>query len=353
MKMLNEYTPHINPEELEKKGLIPGQIREALQYINGTETVEGAPHLDTEHYAVFDTANKSGMGTRFIEPMGHVKMMAAVQPFLSGAISKTVNLPGESNRDEIHEIYMQSWKLGLKSIAMYRDGSKGSQPLSTASGSEKDETINKNTEALIAEALKNIVPRGEKLSLPARRKGFNYAATIGGQRIFLRTGEYETGELGEIFIDMFKAGASYKSLLNCFAVAVSLGLQYGVPLEKFVNKFVFTRFDPAGFTDHPQIRNATSVLDFIFRLLAIEHLDRTDLAQVSPTTADDTAYDVAKDLEEKSEIGKIESKGTTVVDDFLSSLDGDAPPCDICGHITVRNGTCYKCLNCGNSMGCS
>ena len=353
MKMLNEYTPHINPEELEKKGLIPGQIREALQYINGTETVEGAPHLDKEHYAVFDTANKSGIGTRFIEPMGHVKMMAAVQPFLSGAISKTVNLPGESTRDEIHEIYMQSWKLGLKSIAMYRDGSKGSQPLNTGSSSEKDKTINENTEALIAEALKNIVPRGEKLRLPGRRKGFNYAATIGGQRIFLRTGEYETGELGEIFIDMFKAGASYKSLLNCFAVAVSLGLQYGVPLEKFVDKFVFTRFDPSGFTDHPQIRNATSVLDFIFRLLAIDHLGRTDLAQVSPTTADDTAYDVAKDLEEKSEIGKIESKSTTKVDDFLSSLDGDAPPCDICGHITIRNGTCYKCLNCGNSMGCS
>jgi ribonucleoside-diphosphate reductase alpha chain len=214
--------------------------------------------------------------------------------------------------------------------------------------------MNETTEALIAEALRNIVPRGEKLSLPGRRKGFNYAATIGGQRIFFRTGEYESGELGEIFIDMFKAGASYKSLLNCFAVAVSLGLQYGVPLEKFVEKFVFTRFDPSGFTDHPQVRNSTSVLDFIFRLLAIDYLGRTDLAQVSPTTtADDTAYDVAKDLEEKSEIGKVESKGTADVDDFLSSLDSDAPPCDICGHITVRNGTCYKCLNCGNSMGCS
>ncbi len=353
MKMLNDYTPYINPAELEKKGLTKVEIREALQYINGTETVEGAPHLSEEHYPVFDTANKSGHGTRFIQPMGHVKMMAAAQPFLSGAISKTVNLPGESTREDIREVYLEGWKLGLKAIAMYRDGSKGSQPLNTASDSEKDKTINANTEALIAEALRSIVPRGEKLSLPGRRKGFNYAATIGGQRIFFRTGEYENGQLGEIFIDMFKAGASYKSLLNCFAVAVSLGLQYGVPLEKYVEKFIFTRFDPSGFTDHPQLRNATSVLDFIFRLLAIDYLDRTDLAQVSPTTADDTAYDVAKDLEEKTEIDKVESKGTTQVDDFLSSLDSDAPPCDICGHITVRNGTCYKCLNCGNSMGCS
>jgi ribonucleoside-diphosphate reductase alpha chain len=354
MKMLNDYTPHINPAELKAKGLTSDQINEALKYINGTETVEGAPHLNPEHYPVFDTANKSGSGTRFIEPMGHVKMMAAAQPFLSGAISKTVNLPGHSTHEDIREIYMQGWKLGLKAVAMYRDGSKGSQPLNTASDSDKDRAMNETTEALIAEALKNIVPRGEKLSLPGRRKGFNYAATIGGQRIFFRTGEYETGELGEIFIDMFKAGASYKSLLNCFAVAVSLGLQYGVPLEKFVEKFVFTRFDPSGFTDHPSIRNATSVLDFIFRLLAIDYLGRSDLAQVSPgTTADDTAYDVAKDLEEKSEIGKVESKGTSEVDDFLSSLDSDAPPCDICGHITVRNGTCHKCLNCGNSMGCS
>lgn len=354
MKMLNDYTPHINPEALKKLGLKENQIDEALVYINGTETIEGAPHLNPEHYPVFDTASKSPHGTRFIKPMGHVKMMAAAQPFLSGAISKTVNLPGDSTREDINEIYMESWKLGLKAIAMYRDGSKGSQPLSSGTKSKKDKKVNENTEALIKEALKSIVPRGEKLSLPGRRKGFNYAATIGGQRIFFRTGEYENGEMGELFIDMFKAGASYKSLLNCFAVAVSLGLQYGVPLEKFVDKFVFTRFDPSGFTDHPQVRNSTSVLDFIFRLLAIDYLGRNDLAQVSPSsTADDTAYDVAKDLEEKNELNKIKTKSTSVVDDFLSSLDSDAPPCDICGHITVRNGACYKCLNCGNSLGCS
>jgi ribonucleoside-diphosphate reductase alpha chain len=354
-KMLNEFTRHINPAQLRDKGLSEAEVQEVLYYINGTETVEGAPHLDPQHYPVFDTANKCGIGTRFIEPMGHVKMMASAQPFLSGAISKTVNLPNESSVEDIREIYMQAWKLGLKAIAMYRDGSKGSQPLSSSSNGASDTTGEKaaDTEKLIREALKDIIPRGEKMSLPGRRNGFNYAATIGGQKIFFRTGEYENGELGEMFIDMFKAGASYKSLLNCFAVAVSLGLQYGVPLEKFVEKFIYTRFDPSGFTDHPNVKNATSVLDFIFRVLAIDYLDRTDLAQIQTTQADDTAYDVAQDLKEKTEVKKRNSRNNNELDNFLADMDSDAPPCDICGHLTVRNGACFKCLNCGNSLGCS
>jgi ribonucleoside-diphosphate reductase alpha chain len=356
-KILNEYTRHINPDHLRQKGFSETQIQEALYYINGTETVEGAPHLDPAHYSVFDTANKCGIGERFIEPMGHVKMMAAVQPFISGAISKTVNLPNESTIEDIRDIYIQAWKLGLKAIAMYRDGSKGSQPLSSSSKSsdsdKEEKKISIDSETLIQEALKEIVHRGEKISLPGKRKGFNYAATIGGHKIFFRTGEYENGELGEIFIDMFKAGASYKSLLNCFAVAVSLGLQYGVPLEKFVEKFIYTRFDPSGFTDHPNVRNATSVLDFIFRVLAIDYLNRNDLAQIQSTHADDTAYDVAKDIKERSEVRQHQEKQANELDNFLSEMDSDAPPCDICGHLTVRNGACFKCLNCGNSLGCS
>ena len=358
MKALNEYTRHINPSELKARGLPTEQIQEAKLYVNGTESIEGAPHLKEDHYPVFDTANKCGTGHRYIEPMGHVRMMAAVQPFLSGAISKTVNLPNECTVEDIRGIYMQAWKLGLKAIAMYRDGSKGSQPLSSGSNSDSDETVAENsiqdkTEELLKEALKDIVHRGEKLRLSQKRTGYNYAATIGGQRIFFRTGEYENGQIGEIFIDMFKAGASYKSLLNCFAVSVSLGLQYGVPLEKFVEKFIYTRFEPSGFTDHPNVRNATSPLDFIFRVLAAEYLGRTDLIQVPPTEVDDTTYDVSKDIEEKSVMDRIQNNDHTQVDDFLSNLDGDAPPCDLCGHITVRNGTCYRCLNCGNSMGCS
>jgi ribonucleoside-diphosphate reductase alpha chain len=354
-RSLNEYTKHINPAELKKKGLSEEQIKQSLIYINGTETIEGAPHLNPAHYAIFDTANKCGNGRRYIEAMGHVRMMAAVQPFLSGAISKTVNMPRDSSVDDIRRIYMESWKMGLKAIAIYRDGSKGSQPLSTGSldNGIKEEEMAAKTEELIKEALKNVVHRGDKISLPGKRKGFNYAATIGGQKIFFRTGEYENKELGEIFIDMFKAGASYKSLLNCFAVAVSLGLQYGVPLEKFVEKFIYTRFEPSGFTDHASVRHATSVLDFIFRVLAIDYLGRSDLAQLPPAAADDTTYDVAKDIEEQTELTKIHTKGQPEVDDFLANLDSDAPPCDICGHITVRNGACYRCLNCGNSMGCS
>jgi ribonucleoside-diphosphate reductase alpha chain len=352
-KSLNDFTRHINPKQLKKKGLDQDSIREALKYINGTETIEGAPHLDPAHYPIFDTANKCGSGQRYIEPMGHVRMMAAVQPFLSGAISKTVNLTKESTVEDIGEIYINAWKLGLKAIAIYRDGSKGSQPLSTSGSSEDKKVSSEKAQELIKEALRNIVHRGDKLSLPSKRDGYNYAATIGGQKIFFRTGEYQNGQLGEIFIDMFKAGASYKSLLNCFAVAVSLGLQYGVPLEKYVEKFVYTRFDPSGFTDHPNVRNATSVLDFIFRVLALDYLGRDDLAQLPPTSADDTAYDVEKDMEEKSELSRMNSSEQMQIDDFLSSLDSDAPPCDLCGHITIRNGTCYKCLNCGNSMGCS
>jgi ribonucleoside-diphosphate reductase alpha chain len=356
LNTLNEYTRHINPGMLKEKGLSQTQINEAVLYINGTESIEGSPHLKEEHYPVFDTANKCGTGQRFIGAMGHVKMMAAAQPFLSGAISKTVNLPNECTVEEIREIYFQAWKLGLKAIAMYRDGSKGSQPLSSGNNNDDtthDETIQDKTEELLKEALKDIVHRGEKLRLPAKRTGYNYASTIGGQRIIFRTGEYKNGQIGEIFIDMFKAGASYKSLLNCFAVAISLGLQYGVPLEKFVEKFIYTRFEPSGFTDHPNVRNATSPLDFIFRVLASEHLGRTDLMQVAPTEVDDTSYDVEKDIEEKSKLGRLQSNDNAQVDDFLSNLAGDAPPCDLCGHITVRNGTCYRCLNCGNSMGCS
>ncbi len=356
MKALNEYTRHINPSELKARGLSTEQIQEAIFYITGTESIEGAPHLKQEHYPVFDTANKCGTGERYIEPMGHVRMMSAVQPFLSGAISKTVNLPNECTVDDIREIYMQAWKLGLKSIAMYRDGSKGSQPLSSGSGNDKNKSekaVQDKTEELLKEALKDIVHRGEKLRLRGKRTGYNYAATIGGQRIFFRTGEYENGQIGEVFIDMFKAGASYKSLLNCFAVCVSLGLQYGVPLEKFVEKFIYTRFEPSGFTDHPNVRNATSPLDFMFRVLAADYLGRTDLLQVPPTEVDDTTYDVSKDIEEKTVMDRIQNNDHTRVDDFLSNLDSDAPPCDLCGHITVRNGACYRCLNCGNSMGCS
>lgn len=354
-RMLNNKTRHINPEELKNRGLSNGQINEALNFINGFETIEGAPHLKEEHYPVFDTANKCGHGERYIAPMGHVRMMAAAQPFLSGAISKTVNLPNDSTVEDIQEIYMQGWKLGLKAIAMYRDGSKGSQPLNSGKEKSKDSTIDASNDEVkkMKELIAGVIKRGEKVSLPAKRKGDTYSATIGGQKIFFRTGEYENGEIGELFIDMFKAGASYKSLLNSFAIAVSLGLQYGVPLEKFVNKFIFTRFEPFGFTDHPNVRNATSVLDFVFRILAKDYLG-VDYSQVPENeTADDTTYSIEEDVKEKAKRNEEEFKSGSHNPNSDQGFDSDAPPCDKCGHLTRRNGSCYRCMNCGNSMGCS
>lgn len=369
-KSLDEYTPHINIKSLKTKGLSGEQISRAVIYIGGAQTVEGTHLLKEEHLAVFDCANKCGIGKRFIDPMGHVKMMAATQPFLSGAISKTVNIPNEATVDDIKKIYLEAWRMGLKAIALYRDGSKFSQPLtSKSSGSKTPEgeepmITRAELDRMLKEAMDESareLRRGQKKHIPHKRRGFTQEAIVGGHKIYFRTGEYEDGQLGEIFIDMFKEGAAYRSLLNCFAVAVSMGLQYGVPLEKFVEKFTFTRFEPSGFTNHPNIKNATSILDFLFRVLGMEYLGRTDFVHVPPTM-DSDASAAAKDAPPVSEE---EASGMTTSSPLsagqsesqmarhLSSLMGDAPACDVCGHMTVRNGACYKCLNCGNSMGCS
>lgn len=307
-------------------------------YVLGHATIEGAPYLKPEHLSIFDCANKCGeIGTRFIQPMGHIKMMSAIQPFLSGAISKTVNLPKEATVEDISEIYVQSWKLGVKAVALYRDGCKSSQPLNTKS----------EEEAIISPA-----PQTRR-KLPNKRTGFTQEAIVGGHKVFVRTGEYENGELGEIFIDMYKEGAAYKSLMNCFAIAVSMGLQYGVPLKDYVNKFTFTRFEPSGMvSEHPNIKIATSVVDFIFRVVGMEYLGRTDFVQVKPQAEKDQT----KKIETKpmaSTSAKAEPQESKSINEVLAEMMEDAPACDNCGHTTVRNGSCYKCLNCGNSLGCS
>jgi ribonucleoside-diphosphate reductase alpha chain len=345
-------------------------------------TVEGAPHLKAEHLAVFDCANKCGIkGTRFIAPMGHVRMMAATQPFLSGAISKTVNVPNETTVEEIQDIYTQGWKLGLKAVALYRDGCKLSQPLSTKSEAKSDKTKqDEPTEAKAAAGLAaaqagpavsagaaqmTFAPTRRKL--PGKRLGFTQEAEVAGHKVYIRTGEYEDGTLGEVFFDMHKEGAAYRSMMNCFAISLSLGLQYGVPLSEFVDKFTFTRFEPSGMvTGHPNVKLATSIVDYIFRVLGMEYLGRTDFVQVKPTI-DLSAEKGAAALLPKSPSKAILAgvmEGTTPqmemklagdgpVGNQLAQMMGDAPPCDGCGHTTVRNGACYKCLNCGNSMGCS
>jgi ribonucleoside-diphosphate reductase alpha chain len=366
-KTLDDYTPEVNPASLKAVGLTDEQIEAAQVYISGAQTVEGSPILKEEHYAVFDCANRCGTGERYIEPMGHVRMMAAVQPFLSGAISKTVNMPNETTVEEVENIYMESWKLGLKAIALYRDGCKLSQPLNSKK-SKKDVVEAEDSVEALEEVVINTnqgVAWGSRRYLPQKRRGFTLKSEIGGQEIYLRTGEYENGELGEIFISGFKEGATMRSLLDSFAVAISIGLQHGVPLENYVNKFTFTRFEPSGMTNHPNIKTATSLVDFIFRVLGMEYLGRTDFAHVPPTPDQLGVPSILTDTPETSDQIVSTPEVSTpspisndpvamnALDKQLSDMMGDAPLCNLCGHITVRNGSCYKCLSCGNSMGCS
>jgi ribonucleoside-diphosphate reductase alpha chain len=404
---------------LEALGFSDEEIEAANDYVCGTMTIEGAPYLKPEHLPVFDCANKCGKkGERYIHAHGHIKMMAACQPFLSGAISKTINLPHEANVEEIEESYMLSWQLGLKACALYRDGSKLSQPLSNKSDKKKKKeedtvTTEEESSVLQQEASSNIVDLSklgveelleevnkrmtastdttfkrqlsrivERKSLPAKRRGFTQKAKINGQVLFLRTGEYTDGTLGEIFIDLAKEGSTVRSLMNCFAIAISVGLQYGVPLEEFVEKFVFTRFEPAGMVDHPNIKSTTSLVDFVFRALAYEYLGRTDLVHVldkpeigNTGTNDDNEISylgtTAPELSsvrvtapsaniaasvQPQKLQRTATKaeaGLDMVNAAAKNMQSDAPACNTCGHITIRSGTCYKCLNCGNSMGCS
>jgi ribonucleoside-diphosphate reductase alpha chain len=384
-------------------GFTDDQMDAANDYVCGTMTVEGAPYLKDEHLSVFDCANKCGKkGERYIHAHGHIRMMAATQPFISGAISKTINLPNEATIEEIADAYKLSWQLGLKACALYRDGSKLSQPLSNKSDKKKKtdegaavateptqildlneltidellEEVNKrmlaSPDTTLMRQLSRIV---ERKSLPGKRGGFTQKAKVGGQAIFLRTGEYNDGTLGEIFIDLAKEGSTLRSLMNCFAIAVSVGLQYGVPLNEFVDKFVFTRFEPAGMVDHPNIKSATSLIDYIFRVLGYEYLGRTDLVHVldgpGNTGEEDEEEEVIKPSLSNVRVTVLSGGSASAApkavkqqpvtahnsenstQDYMRSMQSDAPACNTCGHITVRSGTCYKCLNCGNSMGCS
>ncbi len=335
---------------LERLGYDEPQRKAIIDYILEKGTIEGAPELSPEHLPIFDCANKCGDGVRFIDPMGHIRMMAAVQPFISGAISKTINLPGDMTVEDIEKIYVESWKLGLKAVALYRDGCKHSQPLSAGNNKKSDQDTASEEAGL---------RRSEREALPVKRHGFTVETSVGGHKIFLRTGEYENGRLGEIFIDMYKEGAAYRSILNCLAIAVSIGLQYGVPLEKFVNSFTFTRFEPQGITDHPNIKICTSILDYIFRILGMEYLGRTDFVHLKPETLE--ARDRQEVVVKEKPVASLDSSPRSVgaaaagseMSEHLAEMMGDAPICDQCGHVTVRNGACYKCINCGNSMGCS
>ncbi len=291
---------------LQHLGFSKADIEAANIHVCGAMTLEGAPFLKPEHYAVFDCANPCGrLGRRYLSVESHIRMMAAAQPFISGAISKTINMPNDATVEDCKNAYMLSWRLGLKANALYRDGSKLSQPLNAALIADDEDEAEEAVEALAAmpaaakataiseRIVERIIERvernRERERLPDRRKGYTQKATVGGHKVYLRTGEYNDGRLGEIFIDMHKEGAAFRSLMNNFAIAVSLGLQYGVPLEEYVEAFTFTRFEPAGLVQgNEAIKNATSILDYVFRELAISYLQRYDLAHVDPSEIGNT-----------------------------------------------------------------
>lgn len=389
-------------------GFCGEEISRANDVICGTMTIENAPHLREKHYAVFDCANKCGKyGKRYISHDAHIHMMAVAQPFLSGAISKTINMPNHATVKEIEKAHMVSWKSMLKGTAIYRDGSKLSQPLNSVIEevlklSELEDQDIKTQPLKVAEELVRARMETEKTrerekreKLPFRRTGYTQKAVIGGHKIYLRTGEYKDGRLGEIFIDMHKEGAAFRSLMNCFAIAISLGLQHGVPLEEFTDAFVFTRFEPNGIvTGNGRISMATSIIDYIFRDLAINYMGRNDLAQVTPEdlradALQKTQKPPTEEVKETSvhpttttpvmEINMIASKSgngsnghgngghahavavltgqqtktsSAVAIAKMKGYEGD--PCSECGQLTlVRNGTCLKCQTCGATSGCS
>ena len=411
-------------------GFSRADIEEANDHVCGTMTLEKAPHLKEEHYHVFDCANPCGKkGKRYLDVNSHIYMMAAAQSFISGAISKTINMPNDATIEDCQKAYELSWTLGIKANALYRDGSKLSQPLAAAliedddnaaeileSGSDR-ERASLIAEKFVEKIVVNEVIRSNREKMPERRKGYTQKAVVGGHKVYLRTGEYSDGSLGEIFIDMHKEGAGFRAMMNNFAIAVSVGLQYGVPLEEFVDAFTFTKFEPAGMVQgNDSIKNATSILDYIFRELAVSYLDRTDLAHVKPegATFDDigqgqkegvsnlkevtedgaskslevlkqisstgylrkrlpqelvvfrggqtqgslaleTEANLASNLGERYPEGRDRVNPTPMDARTKAKMQGyEGDPCSECGNYTlVRNGTCMKCNTCGSTSGCS
>lgn len=380
-------SPELNV--LQSMGFSAEDIEAANNYVCGTMTVEGAPHLQEQHLAVFDCASKCGRyGTRIISPRGHIEMMAAVQPYISGAISKTINMAADCTVEDVGNAYHLSWKLMTKANALYRDGSKLSQPLNASTFVDlslmdlDEEPMTQKIEKVAQKIVEKIVYREvtKRKALPNRRLGYTQKVKIAGHKVYLRTGEYENGKLGEIFIDMHKEGAAYRSLMNCFSIAISLGLQYGVPLEEFVEAFTFTRFEPNGVVSgHDNVKMATSVIDYIFRDIAMNYLGRFDLVHVTPkdirpdavsgeegeepllaimenTTQEHHAeggssVSTQKVFSKQTNSGMIEEQRKRQMAK-IKGYEGDA--CNDCGALTlVRNGSCLKCDTCGATTGCS
>ena len=323
------------PQALIKLGYTPEQTEQIVAHIDSTGTIEGAPELKEEHLAVFDCSFRPQNGTRFIHHTGHIRMMAAVQPFISGAISKTINMPEESTVDDIMEAYIESWKLGLKAVAIYRDGSKRVQPLSSGSGKGAKKASAPASPAQ-PQTIEKIVYRPVRRKLPDERSSVTHKFSIGGHEGYITVGLYEDGTPGEVFISMAKEGSTISGLMDTLATSISYGLQYGVPLKFFVDKFSHVRFEPSGWTGNPQVPYAKSIIDYIFRWLGARFLGITEANEVGDTPKlRPTEPDLQPALP------------------FEANVVSDAPLCSECGSIMTRNGSCYKCENCGGTSGCS
>jgi ribonucleoside-diphosphate reductase alpha chain len=350
LKIVNQTVP----TALKRLGYDPKQINEIIQYIDENDTIEGAPHLLDQHLTVFDCAFKPKNGTRSIHYMGHLKMMGAVQPFISGAISKTINMPSNATIEEIELAYVEAWKMGLKAVAVYRDGCKRSQPLST--GNDKK----------LADL--GVAPTAVRRKLPDERESITHKFSISGHEGYITVGKYEDGTPGEIFITMAKEGSTISGLMDSFATMTSLALQHGVPLNFLVDKFTHTRFEPSGFTKNPEIPMTKSIMDYIFKWLATKFLDRESQTQAGVIVREEPAMVVPNIAPlTKADATFVTSLGTSPIIAAPKDADGpnakggtatfryqqDAPSCSDCGSIMVRNGACYKCLNCGSTSGCS
>jgi ribonucleoside-diphosphate reductase alpha chain len=370
------------PTALFKLGYTHEQADAIVSYIDATGTIEGAPNLKDDHLAVFDCSFKPAKGTRSIHYMGHLKMMAATQPFISGAISKTVNLPESATVEDIMEVYIQAWKLGLKAVAVYRDGCKKSQPLSAAgtktANSSKEDSL-RNTAPQVEDDL-NAPPRAVRHKLKEERMSVTHKFSIGGHEGYIIVGLYPNGEPGEIFIKMAKEGSTVSGLMDSFALAVSIAMQHGVPLKLFCEKFAHTRFEPSGWTNNTEIGFAKSIMDYIFRWLQLRFLTgqqqllfdnlrprangaplpeglgdlhgSEDLVGRAPSPASSSAGTENRDL--RTENRELRAGAFHAADALSSLVDmGDAPSCSFCGAIMTRNGSCYRCMSCGSTSGCS
>jgi ribonucleoside-diphosphate reductase alpha chain len=352
MKIVNQTVPMA----LKKLGYGQTQIKEIIEYIDAHETIEGAPHVKEPHLAVFDCAFKPSRGVRSIHYMGHIKMVGAVQPFLSGAISKTVNVPKDATVEEIQQAYIDAWRMGAKAVSIYRDGSKRTQPLNTSKAAIL---------AAGAQAQQAATPAGPmRRKLPDERHAITHKFDIAGHEGYITVGLFEDGMPGEIFLVMAKEGSTISGFADAFAQAISYALQYGVPLQDLVDKFSHVRFEPSGMTKNPDVRFAKSIVDYIFRWMAAKFLSPeaqfragVNNREEVTTTPEQLPLDVAgtaKPSTPSNPSTSFDSRSSNSRSTFAAIQNQeDAPPCSTCGSIMVRSGACYKCTNCGTTSGCA